>query len=55
MAEQFDIDVKITKTYINRKTLTVWANDESEAEDKAIEIVNNWDHGNCDDFDVEVE
>ena len=55
MKEQFDITVKITKTYITKKNLAIWAEDESEAEKKAIEIVENWDHGNADDVDVEIE
>lgn len=55
MAEQFDIDVKITKSYVTRKTLTIWAEDESEAEDKAIEMVENWNHGNADDVEVEID
>jgi hypothetical protein len=55
MAEQFDITVKITKSYVSRKTLTIWAEDEGEAEEKAVEMVENWNHGNADDVEVEID
>ena len=55
MSEQFDITVKITKSYVSRKTLTVWAKNERLAEEKAIEMAENWNHGNADDVEVEID
>lgn len=45
---KFTIDAEYTKKYT--KTLTIYADSEGEAQEKAEEIISNWD--NVEDIDV---
>lgn len=52
---KYEVEVEITKTYVNYRTVNVYASDEGEAEDKAHDIVSGWSNGGADEVDIEIQ
>lgn len=51
---KFEVEVEVKKTYLKTYNITVYADSEDEAEEKAEERVGGWDFSGCDEHEIEI-